>query len=50
MGEKSLKYYGLTAEQMMLVNEFAENLRDVRSVVGWCCVVLFKLFLTAGQN
>lgn len=30
MGDKSLRYFGLSAEQLMLVNEFAENLRDGR--------------------
>jgi chromosome segregation ATPase len=30
LGDKSLRYFGLTAEQLMLVNEFAENLRDGR--------------------
>jgi hypothetical protein len=35
MGTKSLKYFGLTAEQMVLVNEFAENLRDVSGGVRW---------------
>lgn len=29
MGDTALRYYGLTAEQMVLVNEFAENLRNV---------------------
>lgn len=29
-GSKSLKYFGLSAEQMMLVNEYAENIRDGR--------------------
>lgn len=30
LGDKSLRYFGLTPEQLMLVNEFAENLRDGR--------------------
>lgn len=31
MGGKSLKYYGLDANQLMLVNEFAENIRSGRT-------------------
>lgn len=30
MGDKALRHYGLSADQMVLVNEFAENLRNVR--------------------
>lgn len=49
MGEKSVKAYGLNAEQMLKVNEFIENLKDVsgsaRAVTLWACV----LSLAAGR-
>lgn len=50
MGEKSLKYYGLTAEQLMLVNEFAENLRDVRVVCETRCMAFRTVAIHHTRN